>query len=465
MFSSSSHAPPQIFSIPSGYSDDRSNSCASDENPAPIVSRPASESFQISLDPSQPIEAIPHPRHPFKHNLHTLMRVRQRALLARMLETLAIDVCWVPETRIQDSGSAIRLTSPSSPSAKFHIRIFEAGAFALFFLLYCGWLLGKDKPAPDMIVIMEFLGSLPVPDSSTRSIEDSVRTLFDQFAALNLTLSDIARLHLLFIQFSTRFDDWQSGALDPNYFLQKLSQLERQLSDFVGHDLPVTWTFSWDSCKKRYFYTDLATGRTQWEAPKVRSTGSEAKDRDDQTEEFNKPAKTVRSINNPMVPNSPSPTFKIRGNVLTSEDETIPVKSTPDPLASQSTNELVAPPAADTEFVRDSKQIDRTEHLKAQLREFEEVCRAFEDLDASVPASVIETNEPQSTSVSYEFSSSDLTKFARSKSREKRTKIYLMSPTFGGKTIPRVNVIQLFNTKLRLHTSSISIDLDTWINI
>lgn len=42
--------------------------------------------------------------------------------MARALKTLATDVCCVQETHIRDSSSTIRLTFPSSPSVKFHLR-------------------------------------------------------------------------------------------------------------------------------------------------------------------------------------------------------------------------------------------------------------------------------------------------------------------------------------------------------
>jgi hypothetical protein len=54
------------------------------------------------------------PRVPFKlatFNVRTLARIGQQAALARTLETLAIDICCLQETRIQDSSSVIQLTS------------------------------------------------------------------------------------------------------------------------------------------------------------------------------------------------------------------------------------------------------------------------------------------------------------------------------------------------------------------
>ncbi|VDP80810.1 unnamed protein product [Echinostoma caproni] len=62
------------------------------------------------------------------------MRIRQQSCLACTLETLAIDVCCIQETRIQGSSSTIRLTSPSNPSANFHLRLSgdpEAAALGL----------------------------------------------------------------------------------------------------------------------------------------------------------------------------------------------------------------------------------------------------------------------------------------------------------------------------------------------
>lgn len=51
------------------------------------------------------------------------MRVGQQECLARALETLAVDVCCIQLTRIHGSSSVIRLTSQSSPSVKFCLRL------------------------------------------------------------------------------------------------------------------------------------------------------------------------------------------------------------------------------------------------------------------------------------------------------------------------------------------------------
>ncbi|WP_432422671.1 endonuclease/exonuclease/phosphatase family protein [Streptococcus dysgalactiae] len=60
--------------------------------------------------------------------MQTLVRIGQQANLARTLETLAIDVCCIQETRIQDPRYILRLTSPITPNAKFHLRLSEASA-------------------------------------------------------------------------------------------------------------------------------------------------------------------------------------------------------------------------------------------------------------------------------------------------------------------------------------------------
>ena len=88
-----------------------------------VLSRPISTTTHSS---SLPTEALFRPRHPFKlatFNVRTLMRIGQQAGLARTLETLAIDVCCLQETRIQDSSTIIRLTPPSNQSVMFHLRL------------------------------------------------------------------------------------------------------------------------------------------------------------------------------------------------------------------------------------------------------------------------------------------------------------------------------------------------------
>uniref|UniRef100_A0A183BEW0 Kinesin motor domain-containing protein n=1 Tax=Echinostoma caproni TaxID=27848 RepID=A0A183BEW0_9TREM len=92
---------------------DRTNSSASSGGSSAVHSCPTLTSIQVS--PNPPSEAL--------FNVRTLMRIGQQACLARTLETLTIDVCCIQETRIQDSSSTIRLTSPSNPSVKFHLRL------------------------------------------------------------------------------------------------------------------------------------------------------------------------------------------------------------------------------------------------------------------------------------------------------------------------------------------------------
>ena len=120
--------PPSLTSLhspsPSGAPADHSNYSASDRSSGNVSSRPPSSFTQIP--PIPPTAALLRPRCPFKlatFNVRTLMRIGQQAGLARTLQSLAIDVCCIQETRIQDSSSIIRLTPPSDPSVKFHLRL------------------------------------------------------------------------------------------------------------------------------------------------------------------------------------------------------------------------------------------------------------------------------------------------------------------------------------------------------
>ena len=66
------------------------------------------------------------PRMPFKlatYNVRTLMRAGQQAGLTRTLETLAVDICCLQETRIQDSSQVIPLVSVTNPKVRFHLRL------------------------------------------------------------------------------------------------------------------------------------------------------------------------------------------------------------------------------------------------------------------------------------------------------------------------------------------------------
>lgn len=63
------------------------------------------------------------------------LRVEKQTCLARSLETLTIDMRCIPDTRVHDSGFAIRLTFPSI----FWVRLSgEPETAACFFWRYCG---------------------------------------------------------------------------------------------------------------------------------------------------------------------------------------------------------------------------------------------------------------------------------------------------------------------------------------
>ncbi|TPP63961.1 hypothetical protein FGIG_10663 [Fasciola gigantica] len=283
-----------------------------------------------------------------------------------------------------------------------------------------------------------------VSDSERRAIEDSVLVLFDQFATLNVTLPDIARLHLLFVQLSTRFEDWKSGVLDPDYFIQKLSDLENQLCDLVSHGLPINWTCSWDSDKMQYVYTDLATGRIQSQPPSVVvrcGQNRPTRPRSDNTKSHNDPVPPKTMVTQPVVatvcPRSPTATIK-RGTRPDHEEQIECTDQTSALSLSSTTPECLKQDPVDDESAKDNKQIDRTEHLIAQLREFEEVCRAFEDLDDLAPTVSIVNSETLRNVKPEETFANEADKLEKYKFRDKRAKILPSNPLVGGKALPHL---------------------------
>ncbi|CAH8543008.1 unnamed protein product [Dicrocoelium dendriticum] len=58
-------------------------------------------------------------------SVRTLLQVGQQAVLARTLETLSIDICYLSETRLQDSSSVLTLRSPSGDTSSiFSLRLY-----------------------------------------------------------------------------------------------------------------------------------------------------------------------------------------------------------------------------------------------------------------------------------------------------------------------------------------------------
>ncbi|KAM7307107.1 hypothetical protein ISCGN_010743 [Ixodes scapularis] len=105
-------------------------------------------------------------------------------------------------------------------------------------------------------------------------IERAHGLLMDQLGLLHEGPDQRSSLMDLLVQTRTRMEDWRAGALDPDYLLLKLHETRLavarlQKAAVSEPPLPRGWQRHWDSGHGRYFYTQLRTGRSQWEFPTV----------------------------------------------------------------------------------------------------------------------------------------------------------------------------------------------------
>lgn len=61
--------------------------------------------------------------------------------------------------------------------------------------------------------------------------------------------------------------DWQAGALNSAYLLEKINELTMQLIKHEESAAPPGWLCHWSSEFKMYYYHETATGNSQWEYP------------------------------------------------------------------------------------------------------------------------------------------------------------------------------------------------------
>ena len=119
---SSSHHTPSPVSERLSVTD----TCVTTGGDSSLISALSSTIHTGPLNQKEVTAGLLRPRCPFNlatFNVRTLMRIGQQASLARTLETLAIDVCCIQETRIQDPSYILRLTSQITPNAKFQLRL------------------------------------------------------------------------------------------------------------------------------------------------------------------------------------------------------------------------------------------------------------------------------------------------------------------------------------------------------
>lgn len=109
--------------------------------------------------------------------------------------------------------------------------------------------------------------SMETSPSLTTSILDLSNILVDKLSFLVSSQSTMSSLTSLLIQMQTRLIDWQSGALDSKYFMDRLQEVDQYLHHYEMSSVTGDWMCQWDSEHKRYFYVNRRTQQSQWTFP------------------------------------------------------------------------------------------------------------------------------------------------------------------------------------------------------
>ncbi|XP_002162849.2 formin-binding protein 4 isoform X1 [Hydra vulgaris] len=120
----------------------------------------------------------------------------------------------------------------------------------------------EDEPLPELPKL-----SAKDEENDRKEITSLSKLLFEKLDFLGITTRDLGNLQLNFIELETRIKDWQAGALDSHYFLQRLRDLSVEIKNHEDNAAPTGWICHWSSEYNMYYYHNNATGESQWEYP------------------------------------------------------------------------------------------------------------------------------------------------------------------------------------------------------
>ncbi|KAK6191876.1 hypothetical protein SNE40_003456 [Patella caerulea] len=98
-------------------------------------------------------------------------------------------------------------------------------------------------------------------------VDDITEVLESKLEFLSVSKKGLTRLQIMLIELQTRYSDYLNGGLKKDFFLRKLSKLEKQLKEYEKSAMPDDWNCQWDRNFRQYFYVNDVTGDTQWEHP------------------------------------------------------------------------------------------------------------------------------------------------------------------------------------------------------
>ncbi|XP_064599857.1 formin-binding protein 4-like [Liolophura sinensis] len=123
----------------------------------------------------------------------------------------------------------------------------------------------------------------PKPDTTASSVKDEDKTIketiveisetvFGKLQFLEIVKEGLSGLQMLLISLETRIQDWEAGGLSNQYLLKKLQDASDQLLKYEDSAAPPGWSTHWNRNYRRYFYTNVVTGDSQWDYPDLDDT-------------------------------------------------------------------------------------------------------------------------------------------------------------------------------------------------
>ncbi|XP_065070748.1 formin-binding protein 4-like [Rhopilema esculentum] len=98
-------------------------------------------------------------------------------------------------------------------------------------------------------------------------ISDLSILLFDKLEFLEVSRKGLTNFQVLLIEMETRMNDWREGALDSEYLVYKLEQIDAEICKYEETAAPDGWSCHWSSEYGMYYYYNEETGESTWSYP------------------------------------------------------------------------------------------------------------------------------------------------------------------------------------------------------
>eukprot|EP00112_Aurelia_sp_Birch-Aquarium-sp1_P012021 Seg2525.1 transcript_id=Seg2525.1/GoldUCD/mRNA.D3Y31 product="Formin-binding protein 4" protein_id=Seg2525.1/GoldUCD/D3Y31 len=102
-------------------------------------------------------------------------------------------------------------------------------------------------------------------------ISDLSIELLDKLEFLEVSKKGLTNFQVMFIEMETRMSDWREGALDSEYLLYKLEQVDAEIRKYEETAAPEGWSCHWSSEHGMYYYYNEQSGESTWSYPVLKT--------------------------------------------------------------------------------------------------------------------------------------------------------------------------------------------------